>query len=257
MSGLRRGTVGRCFAAPPRFIMLNLALDDSAFSRQLTNLERAQLPFAAANALNDTAADVLAHMQDRMKVVFDRPTRFTLNAFMVWRATKSRLEAQVKERPSMGRRHYLKVQESGGPRPATGLEGLLTTRLAYQGFIAAVTPAGGARLDAFGNWSVGERNQALSALGAQRDARSNTTEASRKRKPGRATYFVPRNGGLSPGVYKRSGPKAEPVKVLNFVERVPVYSERLGFYDGAEQVWRARLPGHLNRRLEQAVASAR
>ncbi|NEX45195.1 hypothetical protein [Pseudotabrizicola algicola] len=234
---------------------LSIRLDDRAFGRQLSNLERVQLPFAAANALNDTAADALKHIQDRMDVVFDRPTRWTKNALMVWRAKKGNLEAQVKERPSVGSRHYLKVQEAGGVRPQTGVEKLLAGRVAYAGIIAAALPAAGAKLDSYGNWSGGERNQVLSALGAQRDRAANQTEASRKRAKGRASYFVPKHG-LSPGVFKRTV-TGELSKVLTFTTAMPRYDQRLGFYDGVQEVWSDKLPGHLNRRLAEAVASAR
>ena len=234
---------------------VKISLDDTAFLRQLTNLEVVQLPFAGAMALNDTANDVLKHMQGRMDVVFDRPTRFTKNALHVWRASKTNLEAQVKERPSVGPRHYLKVQEFGGVRPQTGVEKLLSSRLAYDGVIAAIVPASGARLDAFGNWSSGERNQVLSALKAQRDVTANQTEASRKRKRNRASYFVPK-AGMPAGVYRRDG-DGNVSKVLTFLTSAPSYSPRLGFYDEAASVWAARLPDHLRRRLDQAVASAK
>lgn len=237
--------------------MIEMTLDERPFARQLTNLETHLLPEASAQALNFTAMDVLEHVQNNMKTRFDRPTRFTLNALMVWRARPSRLVAEVKERPSVGRRHYLKVQEQGGVRPMKGIERALSARLAYDGILAAVAPASGARLDGSGNWSSGERNQVLSQLGAQSDSAANQTDASAKRARGRrATYFVPRNGGLYPAVFKRSGPKAKPVPVLNLLETAPRYTPRLGFYDGAEEIWRTRLPEKLNRALAKAVARA-
>jgi hypothetical protein len=233
-----------------------MMVDDRLLRRQLTNLERAQLPFAAANALNDTAAEALSAVQDLMDVVFDRPTRFARNAFMVWRANKRTLEARVQERPSVGPRHFLKVQEAGGARPQTGLERLLSSKVATSVPLQAAVPADNARLDAFGNWSAGERNQALSGIGAQRDARANTTAASgrRSRAKGRAKYFVPKVG-LPPGIYKRDGGGIS--MVLAFTSKVPSYAPRFRFYEGVAEVWEARLPDHLDRRLAEAVASAR
>lgn len=237
--------------------MMELTLEERPFNRQLTNLETHLLPQASARALTFTAMDVLEHVQNNMRVNFDRPTRFTLNALMVWRATPGRLIAEVKERPSVGRRHFLKVQERGGQRPQKGIERALSSRLAYDGVLAAVAPASGARLDSYGNWSAGERNQVLSQLRAQSDSKANTTEASARRSRRRATYFVPRNGGLYPAVFKRTSPRAKPVPVLNLLESAPRYTPRLGFYDGAEEIWRSRLPEKLNRELERAVARAR
>ena len=234
--------------------MFHLQINHAEFDRALEGLSEKRIPWAAANALNDTAKDVLTHMQDRMEVVFDRPTRFTKNAFMVWKANPRTMTAAVQERPSVGQRHFLKVQERGGARGATGLESLLSSRLAYEGVLRAAIPADGAKLDAFGNWSTGERNQVLSALGAQRDTRSNATTASRKRNKKRANYFVPKHG-LTPGVYRREASGALNI-VLAFVDHAPVYERRLGFYDGAAEVFEDRLPINLRASLERELAKA-
>jgi hypothetical protein len=238
--------------------MFRFDLNAKPFDEMATRLARVTFPDEAVKGLNDTAYEGLRAIQDRMRVEFDRPTRFALNAFMVWRATKTTMVAEIKERPSVGRRHFLKVQERGGSRPATGLERSLKTRLGYQGVIEAVTPASGARLDAFGNWSMGERNQVLSQLNAQSDAQANQTEVSKRRNKGRrATYFVPRNGGLSPGVWKRDTPGGAPVKVLNFLDVMPSYGRKLGFEDVVERVWRERLGPNIAKALTKAVARAK
>jgi hypothetical protein len=234
--------------------MFHLQIDHAQFDRALEGISEKRMPWAAANALNDTAKDVLTHMQDRMAVVFDRPTRFTKNAFMVWKANPRSMTAAVQERPSVGPRHFLKIQERGGARGQTGLEGLLSSRLAYEGVLQAAIPADGAKLDAFGNWSTGERNQVLSALGAQRDTRSNATGASRKRNKKRASYFVPKHG-LTPGVYRRETNGALNI-VLAFVDHAPKYEKRLGFYDGAGEVFEERLPINLRASLEKELAKA-
>ncbi|AZV00333.1 hypothetical protein [Paracoccus sulfuroxidans] len=234
--------------------MIKITVDDHHVDAAFRRLSGRDLAVAASWALNDTATDVLKHVQTRMDDVFDRPTRFAKNAFMVRGARPTRLEASVEERPSVGKRHFLKVQERGGPRGNTGLESLLQSRLAYDGHITAVTPAGGAKLDAFGNWSRGERNQALSAVQSQRDATSNTSPASRKRNRKRAGFFVPRaSSKLSPGIWKRDA-DGSISKVLNFTAAVPVYEKRLGFFDGAVDVHAARLPGHMRRTLAKMLA---
>ncbi|RJE84021.1 hypothetical protein [Paracoccus onubensis] len=233
--------------------MLKIAIEDRQLRKNMRQLAERDVRWAAKFALDDTAVDVLTHVQDRMGEVFDRPTRFTKNAFMVKKAHTRDLEAQVTERPSVGRRHYLKAQEFGGQRRQTGLESLLDARLGYDGIISAVTPAGGAKLNAYGNWSTGERNQALSAVQAQRDATANTTKRSRRRNRKRAGFFVPRAGSkLSPGIWKRNA-DGSIQKVMHFTRAIPVYDERLGFFDGAEQVWRDRLPLHLRRTIGRAV----
>jgi hypothetical protein len=237
--------------------MLFMPMDTSDFTKHLNDVQRRQVPQATVWALNDAATDVLDHMQTRMDSVFDRPTRFARNAFMVWRANKSTLTAEVKERPSVGARHFLKVQEQGGARSNTGLEKLMQSRVSFGGDIQAVVPASGAKLNAFGNWSPGERNRVLSAIQSQRETSTNTTKDSGKRHSKRAGYFVPRAGSkLSPGVWKRQGKKSL-TKVLHFTTAMPTYRKRLGFYDGAEEVFETKFPIHFERTLARALATAR
>jgi len=65
---------------------------------------------------------------------------------------------------------------------------------------------------------------------------------------------VPREGSrLSPGIWKRN-PDGSIQKVLHFTSAAPVYQRRLGFFDGAEEVWRRNLPLHLRRTIDRMVA---
>lgn len=112
-----------------------------------------QIPYALSRALNDTARDVIEAERLHMVSVFDRPTRWTLNAFRVERSSKSNLVATVERKSAVGRRFYLEVQAEGGARPQTGLERAMGYRLKYAGQIVAVTPAAGMRLTAAGNMS--------------------------------------------------------------------------------------------------------
>lgn len=240
--------------------MLKITVEDQVLQDGLRHLAERDIRWAAKDALDATAQDVLKHVQDRMDEVFDRPTRSTKTAFRVINAHTSTLEAQVLEKDGKtgtAHRHYLKVQEFGGQRGQTGLEGLLSSRLAYDGHIQAAVPAGGAKLDAYGNWSTGERNQALSAVQAQRDQTANTTERSRRRNRKRAGFFVPREGSkLSPGIWKRN-PDGSIQKILHFTTIAPVYDQRLGLFDGAAEVYADRLPFHLKRTLAKKVSRRR
>lgn len=229
--------------------MLRVATDDAELQRNLKQLVDKDARRAASWALNDTADDVLKHVQDRMDQVFDRPTRFTKNAFMVWRAKPNDLEAEVIERPSVGRRHFLKVQEVGGARAQTGLERLMSSQLGAGGEMQAAVPAEGAKLDAYGNWANAERKQALAAVS---NAPASPAVAG-KRSRRRAGFFVPKPGsGLSPGIWKRA-PDGSVSKVLHFSAVAPVYSQRLGFMDGAGEVYRERLPEHLGRTIAKMI----
>jgi hypothetical protein len=228
---------------------ITLRLDPSAFTAALQSLSSRDVKIAATWALNDTAAEVLTDVQNRMSVVFDRPTRFTKNAFMVVKARPDALEASVQERRANAGRDYLKTEETGGPRRQTGFERQLSRSLAYEGIIQSIIPGDEARLDAYGNWSQGERNQVLSGLKAQRDGATNTTALSKKRNSKRATYFVPKNG-LTPGIYKRTpGGGIGIVAVIS--QAVPTYHRRLGFLDHAETLSKVKVPIHLRRTLSK------
>lgn len=229
-------------------------------SKALSEFARSQVPYATMLALNETANDGLVALQEEMQQSFDRPTRWTLNAFMVWRADKTSLRAEVRERPSVGRRHYLKVQGQGGTRPSTGLERLLQAKVATEANIVSATPARAAQLDAHGNWSSGERNRALSAIKAQRDAAANTTASSktRSRAKGRAAYFVPKPGSkLSPGIYRREQGSRSMVKVLHFNNSAANYRKRIDWRDVVDAKAVEVYEGHFARALVRAMATSK
>lgn len=228
----------------------------------LDDVQQRQVPWAMVLTLNEMAQEVLKGVQSDMDKHFDRPTRWTKNAFGVYRATKQRLYSEVKEKPSVSTKHYLKVQERGGGRPKTGIERNFDARLPFDGMIAALIPATGgpfdaAKLDAFGNWSNGERNEVMSQLKVGRDVgfNSNKSDASAKRRTrrGGATYFVA-SRGLAPGVYRRKSPDDTPVRVLKFARKAPVYKRSLGFIEGAEARVRKTFAERFARHLAAALA---
>ncbi|WP_323041134.1 hypothetical protein [Gemmobacter sp.] len=230
-------------------------LDDARFQAQIKQLATRDVKLAASWALNDTATEVQQHIQDRMRVVFDRPTRYTQRAFGVLRGAKaSHLEVEIGERSSVASRYFLKVQEHGGSRPQTGVEKRIV--LASDEYVRAAIPTDQARLDSYGNWSAGERNQVMAQLQVGRDVgyTSNETETSRKRgaKRGRARYFVPKHG-LAPGVYRRNAPGDIPIRILTLTDTAPIYQPRLGFHEEAAREFWARLPTHLARTLGRMV----
>lgn len=242
--------------------MAQLGLDIRPLLQRLTSLEQRQVPWAQVVAVNETAPKVVEAIKRRLPVVFDRPTRFTQNAFHVApRATKSKPEAVVGEKPVQTRKHYLKVQTQGGLRGQTGFEKALTNRASVQGPVRSIIPATGsafdaAKLDSYGNWSTGQRNQVMSALGVQRDTAANATKASAKRKKGRASYFIPTRG-LAPGVYMRKKAGDIPVRILKLSDKVPNYKPRFDFISTALPAYRGAIGPAFERALAAAIKSAR
>lgn len=237
--------------------MFSMAVDASDFLRRTSEVIERHLPQIEVWAVNWTAQDATDALRDRMQVVFDRPTRFTLNAFFVWRATKANRTAEVRRKDAQAGRHYLEVQNTGGRRGQTALEKLMSQRVVTDQIITAVIPTRSARLDAFGNWSSGERNQVLSELKAQRDRSANATNRSiaRARRRGRAQYFVPKKS-IKGGVYKRDA-LGRVSKVATFASAAPRYDAVLDFEGVVAATYRERLAPNLRRAFDRAMSTAR
>ena len=237
---------------------ISVKADTDRMAKALSAVATKQLPWATAAALNDTALAVHQDTRRLMESVFDRPTPFTLGAFKVTKAAPDRLQAAVERKDMVVGRHYLETEEKGGPRRQTGFEKLMGMRIAYAGQLWGVIPADSAKLDQYGNWSSGERNQVLAVLKAMRDGSSNETGRSRKRAGSkRARYFVPKSGLKTPGVYKRVAGQRDAEIVLLFVASAPTYRVRLPFHDNAERVARETFGPRFAYRFNQALASAR
>jgi hypothetical protein len=205
--------------------------DLARVTSRLRDIDRRHMPNVSRLALNDMAFAVLRENKALMQREFDRPTPFTLNAFYVKKAALQNMEALVERKTMQRGRHYLETQQLGGPRPDTGVERLLKSRLRYEGLIQAVVPTKGLRRNRYGNVAAGTMQRILSGVQAQSDRAQNTTAASRRR----AAYFVPSlESSLSPGVYERSGKRIK--KVLAFSDSQPRYRERFPMEEHARDV---------------------
>lgn len=228
-----------------------MTLDHSDLARGLTHLQAEQAPYAGARALTDTAWGAARGLKGHMRTVFDNPTSFTQNAFRAIGATKTNLESQVLPKDRVAGRHYLFTQEEGGSRPKTGLEKLLQSHVAFDGVLQTVAPADDAKLNRSGNLSSAQIQRLLSGLGAQRDSRQNTTQASRKRQSSRDTYFVPRHG-LAPGVFARQS-NGRLKMILAFTDRAARYQKRLGFEDFVADFMEENYPDAFWKWLDRAM----
>lgn len=126
---------------------IRIKVDIRAFERQLTDIQRRQLPFATARALTFTARDVQKELAEELPRAFDRPTPFTRNAFGFVGATKATLTARVFVKDIQA--EYLLPQIEGGKRALKRFEQRLTD---IRGKSIAV-PGSGSRLDQYGNLS--------------------------------------------------------------------------------------------------------
>ncbi|QDL93263.1 hypothetical protein FDP22_16620 [Paroceanicella profunda] len=239
--------------------MFRIEADFRRFERGLSDVAQKQLPFALSVALNETAKDVLDAIRDQTRLAFDRPTPFTLNAFYLSRATKRKPEASVQRKTAQSKRHFLEVQEEGGRRGQTGIEGLLEARAGLTGRHRFIVPASGAKLNSYGNPGRGQINRILSQLHAQRDTTANETGRSRRRSRHTDRYFVITgddfDSKLAPGIWLRRGGRVEPVFL--FARRPPRYAPKLDFYATSNAVTEARFERHLAEAMAKAIATAR
>jgi len=213
------------------------------------------IPVATSNALNTTIFKIKDLEVQEMSHVFDRPTRFTLNALFVKRATAQDLTAMVFLKEGLGKLHYLRPQIYSGARPLKGFEKMLR----QAGFLPSgmfAVPGSAAKLDANGNMSRGQLMQVMSALKlAERTAgySANRTAASVKRKRGKVPLFFvgkPGGGRLPLGVWQsfRFGVGTAVKPVLIFVKQ-PTYKKLFKFFEVAERIAAKAFPLHLEREL--------
>lgn len=219
----------------------------------LQNLAAQDAPMVTAYALTKTGQDIKDAEVQTMKDVFDRPTKFTLNALYLKPATKRDLVAEVFFKEGFGSipaSRYLGPHVEGGMRAHKSHE----KRLIRAGHMRAdeyAVPGQGIKLDQYGNIPGPTIEKILSQVqaaeqfaGYQANA-SNSRRSRAKRKSGR--YFVLRPGSndsranrnVAPGIYFRQGMTGM-VPVIMFV-RQPRYQKRYPFYETAERVFNDRL----------------
>lgn len=218
-------------------------------------------PYAGSTALTWTAKDAEAFVKERMPVVFDRPTRFTLNSTRTQPATVETMRSAVLLRDEAGKgtpaSKYLRPQIDGGPRRHKRFEKALIAVGAMARSEFAV-PAAGYPLDGYGNLKGGGGlyTRILSAVGASRDPTQNATPASRRRARGkRAGYFVSHGDHLPRGIYERRGRSIR--AVLIFVAQAPTYRARFPFQQLVQQRAAEVFPDRLADAFVHLVARAR
>jgi hypothetical protein len=225
-------------------------------AKNLSTLDRKQIPFAASQAVNMLARQVVKDLQAAMQKDFDRPTPYTLKGFYAHGGTKKTMTAQVLAREHAGKGtpawKYLTPEAFGGSRRMKRFERALGAKFGTE----FTVPGKGASLDRFGNISEADINKLLSALKAfpesgylaNRSARS----AWRKGRQ-RQDYFIAhsREDGRLLGVY-RIVSSGHVVPVLIFSHRAPHYRVRLPY----DKVAKASVEGHQKEFFDQALAHA-
>jgi hypothetical protein len=255
---------------------------------------------AMATALTRTAVKVRDKVKAVMPALLDRPTPYTMRQLKYVAATAAKPVAAVgfgvvgiedaygrviryqdlgaKETPA-GK--YLSTQIDGGARKAKRFEkALQAVRVLPQGWLAV--PGQRAKMDAFGNQSVGEMRQILSYFDAAQMTAGSTQNMGAKgrakkragtRKTAGFEYFAIQPGGTrsftrangkigshaaQPGIYRRTlfalGSRIEPIVI--FV-RAASYKRRFDFYNIAKAEGDRILQAELVRAIDESAARLR
>jgi len=247
--------------------MLKIRVDSRDVMRQLRQLRKEDAPIVTAYALTKTAQDIKAAEIASMKAVFDRPSRFTLNALYMQPAKKNSLVAVVYFKEGFGSIpawRYLGPQVEGGGRQHKSHEKRLI-RAGHMKPDEYAVPGAGAKLDQYGNISGPTIERILSHVqaaeqfaGYQANATGSRRSRAKRRKGG--TYFVLRpdgagraRGSVAPGIYLRQNVN-QIVPVIMFV-KAPRYRKRFPFYETAREVFAANFARHARDGFNRFVVS--
>lgn len=197
---------------------LSVKHDVAQVTRWLTDIQKKQIPFATANALNDTAFAARSELMKQAPQKLDRPTPFTVKAFQVQKAKKLNLAAVVFVEPK--RYEYLKYQIDGGTREAKGK--------------GVGLPTANKKLDQYGN-----------IPGRQRGLIKGKNQ------------FIATIRGIS-GVWERYGSKRKSqTRLLVAFEKSVKYKPRFPFYKIVDAVAKKSFADYFRKRLDQALRSAK
>lgn len=203
-----------------------------------------------ADAINHTSNQARIALREQAGQVFDRPTKFSLNAFAVEVArpgdspagsvfvkdTKAGLHAPVE---------WMEPQEFGGSRALKASE----LKLQSMGILPAgmyTVPGAGARLNASGNVSSSHIIQLLWSLRRQQGQQTR-----RHKDRQQEQFFVLLRKGKPIGIAERVGKRIK--VVLAFVRR-PEYAPRLGFSDVVGRVADKELATNIDKAITKALS---
>jgi hypothetical protein len=244
----------------------HIKFDLRAFERDMTSVERKQMPYAIVLMLNETAKGGRLAVQREMDKVFDRPTPYAKRGVVYDRATKQRMQSAVvvtgdRTKGGLPATAFLGPHIEGGMRSHKAFERQLIERGLMNKRQAAV-PAKSAPLDRYGNMTQGFLNRIMADLQIEyrgAGATRKRTDASLKRNKNyrNARFFVPKSGShLFPGVYQRN-PSDQSIKPVILFVQSSSYKVRLHLKKVVERYADANLVDNFEVAFMQAMRSAR
>jgi len=197
---------------------IKIKTNNKQVTKKLSNMQKKQLPFASANAINTTLFGLRKEMAKQTVKKLDRPTPFTQRGFLVDKAKKTKLRGILKIRPEV--ESYLHYQIEGGIRKPSSKK-------------VAVPITRNKRLNKYGN-IPGRRSGLVKG----------------------AKEFIATIGGTT-GVWKK-GPKGQGPKLLiKFHDSVSYDKKPFPFYRIGHGYINNTYNRNLKKALEKALRSAR
>lgn len=243
---------------------LKLDIDSAPLAREISDIQRKQLPFALMLAQTRLATNrIKPGITQVMAKRLDRPTPTTMRSLFARAATKSRgAMVWFKDQWTTGipADTYLQQAVQGGPRPHKRFEkSLIAFGLMKANQFAVPNPG---LLNQYGNVSRGTMTRVLSGLGAAElmsGYQANATRSKRSKRKGNAErYFVGTVDGES-GVWERKasafGDGVKPVFI--YTDGAPQYRVIFPFFKIGENIVRAHGQAELANALREAILTAK
>jgi|TARA_Y100000033_G_scaffold31990_1_gene30597 hypothetical protein len=226
---------------------ISLTIDqDLSKATAWTKAVQKQLPFATSVALNNVAFDARKAINSGTKGAFHVPVKFTQNAFLVQKSTKTSLAAFVYAQDKAGkdRARYLRFGIKGGTRPQKGMDVFFERGVPNDGTIpsgAYFMPTSLVKINASGN--VTQATLRRISKGISGDPRGG--------------FFIgtPKGGSRPPGIYRRSRNQLQPYFIAT-TDR-PDYTGRFNIEAIGGKVIKRRFGFHFNQALSKALSTAR
>lgn len=240
---------------------LKLDIDSAPLAREISDIQRKQLPFALMLAQTRLATKrIKPGITEVMAKRLDRPTPTTMRSLFAQAATKSRgARVWFKDAWTTGvpADTYLQQAVQGGARPHKRFEkSLIAHALMKAGQYAVPNPD---LLNQYGNVSRGVMTRILSGLGAaesKRGHQANATGSKRSKRKGNAERYFVGTVGDDTGVWERK-PRKQVAPVFLYTKGAPQYRVILPFFKIGENIAKAHGQAELASALREAILTAR
>jgi hypothetical protein len=242
-----------------------------------------QATFALSKTINDSLYSIKEDYLKSFETIFDKPNmNYLKTAFTVKKSTKTNLAGMIEVSPwDMGKGQtpeaVLLHHVIGGDRPLKRFEKAMIGSGFMNSNMIAV-PAGGAKIDQYGNIKGSFSSMLISYFGAYRKAgfdgnmkqetrdkmaryaKIKKTKYDRKNKAkviNGVVYFMSNGGKFAAGIWAKTGHSGRNIKPVILFVRTPNYKKRFDFYGIADMNIQTNFKDRYAKNFELAMSTAR